>query len=76
MKTLIKPWKGLKHDYRYIAQDLFREGENPNKTLEGIKTPVRENAIIAFAVTVKTLIKPWKGLKPRFVGDDGPGHAL
>ncbi|GAK61525.1 hypothetical protein U27_01426 [Candidatus Vecturithrix granuli] len=37
VKTLIKPWKGLKQGSgRLHLQSLFRE--NPNKTLEGIKT--------------------------------------
>ncbi|GAK61521.1 hypothetical protein U27_01422 [Candidatus Vecturithrix granuli] len=36
--------------------------ENPNKTLEGIKTCQRQIKRDA-PRTVKTLIKPWKGLK-------------
>ncbi|GAK61507.1 hypothetical protein U27_01408 [Candidatus Vecturithrix granuli] len=38
VKTLIKPWKGLKL-IRLIAVDgQLQARENPNKTLEGIKT--------------------------------------
>ncbi|GAK61511.1 hypothetical protein U27_01412 [Candidatus Vecturithrix granuli] len=37
VKTLIKPWKGLKQIYfPHRVRRPFRE--NPNKTLEGIKT--------------------------------------
>ena len=37
VKTLINPWKGLKRDG--VARGVFEAiGENPNKSLEGIKT--------------------------------------
>ena len=39
-----------------------KHGENPNKSLEGIKT--KSYSFLKFAdITVKTLINPWKGLK-------------
>ncbi|GAK61538.1 hypothetical protein U27_01439 [Candidatus Vecturithrix granuli] len=63
MKTLIKPWKGLKLIKR-LAKNILGRSENPNKTLEGIKTVTtidKQN----LTVFVKTLIKPWKGLKLR-----------
>ncbi|GAK61548.1 hypothetical protein U27_01449 [Candidatus Vecturithrix granuli] len=37
VKTLIKPWKGLKLRKTRSVRP-FLPGENPNKTLEGIKT--------------------------------------
>ena len=37
MKTLINPWKGLKRHSPRSASGADR-GENPNKSLEGIKT--------------------------------------
>ncbi|GAK61537.1 hypothetical protein U27_01438 [Candidatus Vecturithrix granuli] len=37
VKTLIKPWKGLKL-LRHARRTLQNSSENPNKTLEGIKT--------------------------------------
>ncbi|GAK61534.1 hypothetical protein U27_01435 [Candidatus Vecturithrix granuli] len=37
MKTLIKPWKGLKL-FAFGRVSAVQDGENPNKTLEGIKT--------------------------------------
>ncbi|GAK61516.1 hypothetical protein U27_01417 [Candidatus Vecturithrix granuli] len=87
VKTLIKPWKGLKQEdtqqqcspYYCENPNKTLEGiktveiqhkrrplyfrENPNKTLEGIKTGEIAQEITV-AVMVKTLIKPWKGLKP------------
>ncbi|GAK61530.1 hypothetical protein U27_01431 [Candidatus Vecturithrix granuli] len=38
VKTLIKPWKGLKLIRTEPTQCISRSSENPNKTLEGIKT--------------------------------------
>ncbi|GAK61510.1 hypothetical protein U27_01411 [Candidatus Vecturithrix granuli] len=38
VKTLIKPWKGLKREKRRRFVRHLQPGENPNKTLEGIKT--------------------------------------
>ena len=86
MKTLINPWKGLKpiavvechgcdvrenpnkslEGIKTIKSIKFLPklgGENPNKSLEGIKTLefLRECEVWGF---VKTLINPWKGLKP------------
>ncbi|GAK61540.1 hypothetical protein U27_01441 [Candidatus Vecturithrix granuli] len=37
VKTLIKPWKGLKRTL-CLRTTATPNGENPNKTLEGIKT--------------------------------------
>ena len=37
-------------------------GENPNKSLEGIKT-VYSDGFVGEVDLVKTLINPWKGLK-------------
>ncbi|GAK61550.1 hypothetical protein U27_01451 [Candidatus Vecturithrix granuli] len=37
VKTLIKPWKGLKQK-DIIRLSFSVKSENPNKTLEGIKT--------------------------------------
>ena len=39
MKTLINPWKGLKH-FAADAHQPLNQGENPNKSLEGIKTSI------------------------------------
>ncbi|GAK61518.1 hypothetical protein U27_01419 [Candidatus Vecturithrix granuli] len=61
MKTLIKPWKGLKQ-LAYGTGRASISGENPNKTLEGIKTGFEHPGILQY-IQVKTLIKPWKGLK-------------
>ncbi|GAK61549.1 hypothetical protein U27_01450 [Candidatus Vecturithrix granuli] len=62
VKTLIKPWKGLKL-YSWGVQNDVIVSENPNKTLEGIKT-LDTLVQHSFAMRlVKTLIKPWKGLK-------------
>ncbi|GAK61544.1 hypothetical protein U27_01445 [Candidatus Vecturithrix granuli] len=61
MKTLIKPWKGLKLNSLNFINSGARS-ENPNKTLEGIKTLFLIISFIFFDI-VKTLIKPWKGLK-------------
>ena len=61
MKTLINPWKGLKLDW--IGDNpAIKLCENPNKSLEGIKTipPAGRHADQSL---VKTLINPWKGLK-------------
>ncbi|GAK61526.1 hypothetical protein U27_01427 [Candidatus Vecturithrix granuli] len=38
VKTLIKPWKGLKLTGSRWWKKLVSVCENPNKTLEGIKT--------------------------------------
>ncbi|GAK61512.1 hypothetical protein U27_01413 [Candidatus Vecturithrix granuli] len=38
MKTLIKPWKGLKRRSDRAQYGGASRCENPNKTLEGIKT--------------------------------------
>ncbi|GAK61545.1 hypothetical protein U27_01446 [Candidatus Vecturithrix granuli] len=62
MKTLIKPWKGLK-PLRRTCATLCAPGENPNKTLEGIKTIFFIHYRKGYNYQVKTLIKPWKGLK-------------
>ncbi|GAK61517.1 hypothetical protein U27_01418 [Candidatus Vecturithrix granuli] len=64
MKTLIKPWKGLKHQGNIPVYAFDKSGENPNKTLEGIKTVTRFTRALDSTAAVKTLIKPWKGLKP------------
>ncbi|GAK61532.1 hypothetical protein U27_01433 [Candidatus Vecturithrix granuli] len=64
MKTLIKPWKGLKLRSFLIVQRQGNVCENPNKTLEGIKT-TEEETLTLLQAGVKTLIKPWKGLKQR-----------
>ncbi|GAK61533.1 hypothetical protein U27_01434 [Candidatus Vecturithrix granuli] len=61
VKTLIKPWKGLKH-FMDGNCDLYCQRENPNKTLEGIKTKA-SLLRLGSRFLVKTLIKPWKGLK-------------
>ncbi|GAK61524.1 hypothetical protein U27_01425 [Candidatus Vecturithrix granuli] len=42
VKTLIKPWKGLKQTYPTSQIHGFEPCENPNKTLEGIKTMERD----------------------------------
>ncbi|GAK61528.1 hypothetical protein U27_01429 [Candidatus Vecturithrix granuli] len=38
VKTLIKPWKGLKQGACRLRLAYHETCENPNKTLEGIKT--------------------------------------
>ena len=61
MKTLINPWKGLKLAFAYYIGEIAIS-ENPNKSLEGIKTATIPMQAIG-AANVKTLINPWKGLK-------------
>ncbi|GAK61520.1 hypothetical protein U27_01421 [Candidatus Vecturithrix granuli] len=63
VKTLIKPWKGLKLETALLVVPAAALRENPNKTLEGIKTWLADNVVVPMG-RVKTLIKPWKGLKP------------
>ena len=47
MKTLINPWKGLKPVRRWKAPD-FEASENPNKSLEGIKTLIPFFRVLMF----------------------------
>ena len=61
VKTLINPWKGLKPLSKGSGWPLRSKRENPNKSLEGIKTLMTLTRLNDGKV--KTLINPWKGLK-------------
>ncbi|GAK61551.1 hypothetical protein U27_01452 [Candidatus Vecturithrix granuli] len=74
VKTLIKPWKGLKRPECHVAVKSI-ECENPNKTLEGIKTHDNVWSHL-FPTRVKTLIKPWKGLKQQIQALDAEWQHL
>ncbi|GAK61546.1 hypothetical protein U27_01447 [Candidatus Vecturithrix granuli] len=58
-----KTLEGIKTNDIVPSSWAEQYGENPNKTLEGIKTCI---SVLGSAISyscVKTLIKPWKGLK-------------
>ena len=66
VKTLINPWKGLKRDSQ--AFFVFRGfvGENPNKSLEGIKT-FNACSVLGGVIGGENPNKSLEGIKTEFV---------